>query len=177
MKYQFDLNKRINTVVDLFNASMDRNCSEIYPTPEGNILNLGAGNKEFPWAIPLQLPDWNGEKDSIPYPDESIDAIYAFHFLEHLTARGLYFTLSECERVLKKYAVMTICVPHRLGGIAYQDLDHKLFFTENTWRTLFENEYYKTRNRNIDMRIRFNLIMGDSERTLVLITQLQKWKS
>jgi Methyltransferase domain len=170
----FDLNMRLNSITAIFNAAMDRRISFVSPTPDGNILNLGAGNKQFPWAIPLQLPEWNGEKDPIPYPNESIDAIYAFHFLEHLTAEGLYFTLGECERVLKKYAVMTICVPHRLGGIAYQDLDHKLFFTENTWRTLFENEYYRTRSKNTDMRVKLNLIMGDSERTLVLITQLQK---
>jgi len=173
-----DLKKQLLEFTDLFNAGMDRNISPISSCGMiGRWLNLGAGEKKFTWAIPLQLPEWNAETDALPFNSEHIHGIVAFHFFEHVTPGRIPGLLSECLRVLKPDGTLTICVPHRLGGMAFQDLDHKSFFTENTWRILMGNPYYKTKWKNeLDafFEINFNLIAGDSERTLALFTQFTK---
>lgn len=68
---------------------------------------------------------------------------------------------------------MTIVVPHRLGAIAFQDLDHKSFWTEESWKTLFTNPHYD-KNRELPWKfdIKFNAIIGIVERNLALMTQL-----
>lgn len=161
--------------MELFNAAMNRNHIDAIGTPEGNnILNLGGGEKHFPWAHNLQSPEWDAEVDRIPFTSNTIDGIYAFHFFEHLTGDGVARTLHECERVLKIGGLLTIMVPHRLGGMAYQDLDHKSFFTESTWEMLLDNKYYETKISDSKLQIEFNIIMGDCEKNLALITQFTK---
>lgn len=50
-------------------------------------------------------------RQNIPYPDNSIDIIIAYHFLEHITrAEGAKF-LKECHRVLKPGGIVRIGVP------------------------------------------------------------------
>lgn len=47
----------------------------------------------------------------IPFPDATIDLVYASHFLEHFdSAKGLAI-LRECHRVMKPGAVMRLAVP------------------------------------------------------------------
>ena len=144
--------------------------------PTGTVLNLGCGNSHIPGTIGLDLPSWDAEQDPIPYENESVDGIYAFHFLEHLSGKDTINILAECQRVLKVGGVMTVCVPHRLGAMAFQDLDHKSFWTEESWKTLFTNGYYdKNREKPWKFDIRFNMIMGRNERNLALFTQLAKF--
>jgi len=141
--------------------------------PQGVILNLGAGNSHVFGTIALDLPQWNAEHEPIPYKKESVDGIYAFHFLEHLRGEHVIEVLRECERVLKPGGVMTIVVPHRLGAMAFQDIDHKSYFTEETWKTLFDNPHYnKNREYEWKFQVNFNLICGLNERNLALFTQL-----
>ena len=51
-------------------------------------------------------------RKSLPFPDESVRAIFSEHFVEHIdyTEEIPYF-LSECHRVLKKDGVFRIVVP------------------------------------------------------------------
>jgi predicted SAM-dependent methyltransferase len=109
----------------------------------------------------------------IPHADSSVGGIYAFHFLEHLTGAQAIALLMEAQRVLAVGAPMTIVVPHRLGAIAFQDLDHKSFWTEESWKTLFTNPHYD-KNRELPWKfdIKFNAIIGIVERNLALMTQL-----
>ena len=172
--FNFKLEEKILDVVDLFNAAMNRGINNIIPIEGEKILNLGAGEKNFPWSIPLQLPEWDAENQLIPFKENEIDSIVAFHFFEHISPGRIPLLLADCCRVLKKGGCLTIAVPHRIGGMAFQDLDHKSFFTENSWRILMDNLYYKTRNVENSFSVNFNLIMGDSERTLALITQFIK---
>ncbi len=140
---------------------------------EGNVcLNLGAGNKTIPNTIVLDLPDWNADADDIPWSDESVDQIFAYHFLEH--CKEPVAVLQECQRVLKPGGFMNICVPYYSSAIASQDLDHKHFFTEETWKTLFNNQYYNKNKIEWKFRVHFNLIAGIVERNICLFTQLVK---
>jgi SAM-dependent methyltransferase len=136
------------------------------------VLNLGAGNKLIEGTIPLDWPDWNAETDELPWPDESIGGIIAYHFLEHL--RDARPVLREASRVLVKGAPMNIVVPHYMGTIAYQDLDHKTFWTSETFKTLLDNPYYAKDHDGFSFEVGTNLIMGMNERNLMLVTQLIK---
>lgn len=177
---RFSLTSPVYGLIDLFNFGMNRSVKGIWPIGivDNKVnLNLGAGSKQFSWADNgYQLPQWDAEKKGLHrHKKNTVDAILAMHFLEHLTPGRLPFILSECERVLKVGGTLTTVVPHRLGGIAFQDLDHKTFWTENTWETLFENGYYRTRKEGGGLlKLRFNLIIGDCEKNLCLFSQFTK---
>lgn len=50
-------------------------------------------------------------KDPLPLVDNSVDAIYTSHTLEHIFPDVLPFVLSECYRVLKPNCAMRVVVP------------------------------------------------------------------
>ena len=157
----------------LFKYAMDRSIPELIENFwHGTVLNLGAGNKFLPGTIPLDLPGWDADCDDIPYADNSVLQIHAYHFLEH--CKHPVRVLQECQRVLIPGGIMNICVPYYSSAIASQDLDHKHFFTEETWKTLFKNQYYDKNKIEWKFRIGFNMICGIVERNLCLLTQLIK---
>lgn len=142
------------------------------------MLNLGAGNSLIDGAINLDFPVWDAETMDIPELEGNVDAIFAFHFLEHLPSKRIIHVLRECERVLKVGGTLNIVVPHRLGSMAYHDLDHKTFFCEDTWKILFSTPYYdKGRETPWRFKIHFNLIAGLVERNLCVMTQLIKTRA
>lgn len=160
-------------LIDLFEQGSDRDLPPfVGMRPAGTVLNLGAGNKQIQGTIPLDWPDWDAGNDLIPYEDESIDGILAYHFLEHL--RDPRPVLRECSRVLAVGAPLNIVVPHYMGSIAFHDLDHKSFYTSDTWRNLLDQPYYKKDRDGFKFKIGTNLIMGLNERNLMLVTQLIK---
>lgn len=53
---------------------------------------------------------WDLRK-GIPYPNETFDAVYHSHFLEHIPRDAARGFLAECRRVLKRNAVIRIVVP------------------------------------------------------------------
>ncbi len=120
--------------------------------------------------VPYDFPEWNGETDRIPHEDNSVAAVVAFHFLEHLS--NPVRMLKEMERVLVKGGVAYIVVPSHLGSMAYHDITHKTFFTLDTWKTLFSTPYYDTGEWKFE--IGFNAIIGITERNLAIFTQLIK---
>lgn len=157
----------------LFYLGMERkvpNLRTLYPA--GVVLNLGAGSKDIPGSFPLDLPDWDADVKPIPYRDESVAAIHAYHFLEHLN--DPIKVLRECQRVLMTGGVINIVVPYYNSSIAAMDLDHKHAFNEDTWKTLFNNSYYEKNSTGWKLRVHFNLIAGIVERNLALFTQLVK---
>lgn len=155
-----------------FKIAMDRRLPELQLNPGKVEINLGAGNKDILGAEPFDYPEWDANKHCIPYPDEAVHAIYAFHFLEHCKQPGK--VLQECQRVLKPGGIVNICVPYYSSSMQSQDLDHKHSFTEDTWKILFNNPYYDKNKFEWKFDIGFNLICGIVERNLCLLTQLIK---
>jgi ubiquinone/menaquinone biosynthesis C-methylase UbiE len=146
------------------------------PSRTGVCLNLGGGKQNITGYVNLDFPEWNADFDGLPFDDGTIKHIIAFHFLEHLSSARVIATLRECERVLMTGGTLNIVVPHRLSQMAYHDLDHKTFFCEETWRTLFSTPYYdKNREYEWKFEIGTNIIIGVVERNLALITQLVKY--
>lgn len=158
--------------ISLFGIGMDRDVPDLVYVRSGTILNLGAGNKHFDWARSLDAPEWWAH-EPLPYEDGAVDHIVAFHFLEHV--QNVPRLLHECQRVLRPSGTMNIVVPYGASDLALQDLDHKNFFTEDTWRVLFANPYYDTTYGNVEsweFDVGFNMIMGIVHRNLALVTQL-----
>jgi len=164
-------------LAEIFTLGMDRAIPEAlydYDPESHKVLNLGPGNKQIYGARPLEFPEWDAESDAIPCEDESVSQIHAYHFLEHLSDPR--FVLSECQRVLRPGGHISIVVPYYTSNMAFQDLDHKSFFTEDTWKTLFNNPYYDKNCNGVDwmFEVHLNVIMGIAERNLALVTQLRK---
>lgn len=154
---------------ELFRLAMKRNVPQIRDMPdEGLILNLGSGKNPIIGAINLDLPNWDAEREPIPFDDETVHGIHAYHFLEHLS--NPIGMLQECQRVLRPGGVMNICVPYYNSQLMAQDLTHKHAFSETTWQNLFRNKYY--RRGEWKLYESFNLICGIVERNMVLLTQL-----
>jgi len=61
-------------------------------------INIGT---DYPYDLRLGLP----------FPDTSIDFIYAEHVLEHFTYVNLIDLIKDCRRVLKPQGVLSIVVP------------------------------------------------------------------
>lgn len=83
------------------------------------LLNLGCGSRfcsEPCWtnldiySVSDQVTSHNLIK-GLPFPDETFDAVYHSHFLEHLTKEDGFQLSKECFRVLKSRVVVRVVVP------------------------------------------------------------------
>jgi len=158
---------------ELFKLGMKRDLPEILTvTDKEKILNLGCGNNLIDGAHNLDYPDWDADVDYIPYHQESIDIIHAYHFLEHV--EDPIDNLRDMQRVLKPGGIVNICVPYYSSNMAHHDLDHKSFWTERTFKNLFRDEYYSKNSEGWKFRIGFQLICGVVERNMCLLVQLIK---
>lgn len=155
----------------LFELALDRDLPDYcYGKPELTKLNIGAGYKKIYGAIDLDLPEWNAETDAIPYDDGTVGVIYALGFLDHINTLTKF--LRECERVLAPGGVLNISVAHVKSSMAWDDPYHKSWYTEDTWKKLFEDKYWKSADQDWRFRIGINIIMGVVYRNIAVITQL-----
>lgn len=152
-----------------FEAGMARKLPLLqFPDPNLVKLNVGGGQKQIGDSINLDQIHGHDLREGIPYDDESVGEIYAFHFLEHLD--DPVWMLREFERVLAPGGVANICVPYYNAMLQAQSLDHKHSFCEETWKTLFYNDLHS--GGQWKFKVGLNVIMGLNERNLCLLTQL-----
>lgn len=80
-------------------------------------INLGSNKYLLKEFINIDKEKFEGVdlicdiKDGLPYEDNSIEEIYAGHFIEHLTIRNAIKVLEDCKRVLKPNGIITITIP------------------------------------------------------------------
>jgi SAM-dependent methyltransferase len=83
----------------------------------GCFVNLGCGSRYHPdW---LNIDTWAPDPDiqrhdlqsGIPLPDNSVDAVYHSHVLEHFDRSAGMAFLRECFRVLKNEGIIRVVVP------------------------------------------------------------------
>ena len=158
---------------DFFRIGTKLSAPDLVEVPDGaRILNLGAGQQELPWPhFALDFPDWNGEVDPLPEQSAGVDVVFASHFLEHLSTDGVVHVLREAERVLRPGGTFNIVVPHGASKLAYEDLDHRTRFSEDTWRNLFRTSYY-AKHGEWKFDVGFNVIFGHKLDNICLFTQL-----
>lgn len=109
-------------------------------------VNIGGGLKRYDGFVnidmdPLCNPDYlcNISKDPLPFEDNSVTEIRAFHILEHI-GDGFLDLMKEIYRVCEDGAIIDIEVPHHRHDEFYGDPTHCRPFTVETFR-LFSKKY------------------------------------
>lgn len=104
---------------------------------EKKILNIGCGFKHIPGAINIDSSTiakpnliLDLEKDILPFEDNSVDEIHAYHILEHI--KNIISLMNECYRVLKTDGKMFIEVPQNEG--TWADPTHTRAFSKLSFR-------------------------------------------
>ena len=85
-----------------------------------------------------------------PFKDESVDAIYASHFVEHLDGIERIKFFNECYRILKPQGIMRLLHPYYKSVRAVQDPTHKwppisensYFYWDKNWREMNKLDHY-----------------------------------
>lgn len=99
-------------------------------------INLGSGKTALEGYLGIDIVDfgnnmvWDVSK-GLPFEDNSLDEVYASHFLEHST--DLISLMNEIWRVLKKDGVLKIVVPHINNPRAFV-ANHNYFFNKESIR-------------------------------------------
>jgi predicted SAM-dependent methyltransferase len=122
---------------DVIELGLNRKVPELLPDPPGlPVVSLGAGRKLPAGHIALDAERGWYAGEAMPFDNDSVGAFYAFHFLEHLTKTEIMQTLGEVARCLPIGGHLTMLTPHWSCEMAHQDLDHKSFWGETTWKNL-----------------------------------------
>lgn len=153
----------------LFEVGMKRVLPELLDD-YGIQLELGPGNTPY-GCDSLEYPEWDADTMPIPYANESVDTIHMYHFLEHVESP--IKLLRECERILVPGGHINIVVPHQAHSLAYEDLDHKTFFVEDTIPKLLHNKGHE-KNNGWQLTVHINFMMAIVHRNLSIFTQLVK---
>jgi len=100
-------------------------------------INIGSGFKRYDGFLnidddPLVNPDYllNIETDPLPFEDNSVDEIRAYHIMEHI-GEGFIPFMKELYRVCKNDALLDIIVPHHLHDSFWGDPTHRRPITVN----------------------------------------------
>lgn len=170
------------SIQKMFSRGMDRDIPDLAEGPAGvATLELGPGTnkKDLNADYWLDLPQWNAEKDLIPPPAAfGLGAlwgeIHAYHFMEHLTGQGAMFCLRNMQTVLHDDGVINLTIPYYRSAMMFQALDHQSFWSEETWRWLFGDQYNANHTHGWHLKVHACFIMGIKEANLALFTQLIK---
>lgn len=144
------------------------------PDVPRQVLNLGSGKNPIPGAVNLDIPDWRAPWLT-QFKEESVTSVHMHHFLEHLSAEDVYRTITEVSRVLVPRGVIFITVPHAGSQLAFQAVDHRTFWTEESMQDLFYSRGYDAQyGLDWKLDIAFMTIMAREFRNLQLLVQLVK---
>lgn len=164
---------------DFFHLALKRKFPDIIRPVGNNILNFGCGNSPIKDAINYDIDDHGGKAfvlDMNRYPyaigSDSADCIHCYHALEHVDYP--LKTLQEFGRIIKPNAPINIVVPYWKSQMAYSSLDHRSFWSEETIRKHFCNDYYNSVINSYGIKENFSLICGFEERAIVVFIQLYK---
>lgn len=111
------------------------------------ILNLGCGPKQIPWATNVDIQalpnvDYIHDLTEFPWPweDKSIVGIYMFHLLEHFPDPRP--VLLECHRILRHGGFLHIKVPHASCISSVGCIGHFRTYSYNTLKEYLSRPYY-----------------------------------
>jgi SAM-dependent methyltransferase len=178
-------------IQQFFKYGLDRTIPALADPPLGEQLNLGPGSKKLIHNLPkfrdgsklatglgMELNELTHEfwmaGTPIPRESESIAAVHAYQFMEHLEYTEALEVLREIDRVLMPGGVAFIVCPHAHSQHFTQALDHKTMWTEETWDWLFGNDYYTPVKHEWKIHVHACFLMGVVYRNLDVFTQLVK---
>jgi predicted SAM-dependent methyltransferase len=138
-------------------------------------LNIGCGPYKDAGVINIDKnPVWEPDlvldvRKGLPYEDNSVDGIKAWHFIEHLDKDEIVGFLAECYRVLKQKGKLDLLFPI---GVTY-DLDHKSYLSKYSFELICrggKDDYYH------GPKIAFTLIRAKEEEgnTQRLVLEVRK---
>jgi SAM-dependent methyltransferase len=138
-------------------------------SPENkSLINIGAGDWECLGWFNLDYPSkwyksaqekhgfipFDIRNDKIPFDDDSVDAIYCSHVIEHIEDKFIRYLFEECYRVLKQGSVLRVACPDAefLYGLSKLQTDYWQW-REYDW---FKSELYikTTPPRAVDFLVR-----------------------
>jgi len=127
------------------------------------VIELGCGNNpQIKNAITIDVIDLEHvdivadlNKGLVFLPDNSVDEIYSFHFLEHVN--DLSFFMNEIYRVLKKGGKKMGSVPHFSNPYFYSDYTHRSFFGLYSFSYFSKEKYFKRGVPNFYQDINFKI--------------------
>ena len=118
------INKEIYSGICLLIGTIKSRC--LFDKHATNKLEIGIGGTEKKLGFITSDLDLNTDYPydlcfGLPFPDNSIDLIYAEHVLEHFNYRDLANLLKDCHRVLKPDGIFSVTVPNaKIYLTAYQ---------------------------------------------------------
>lgn len=162
------------TFQELFGLGMKRFLPDLI-TCDGPAFDVGASGKYVaPGAVGIGAPDWTWPRDPIPASDDTVATIHCYHFLEHLSGDDAIAFMREVERVLiPDRGVMNFSIPYYASTLAVQNLQHRSFWCEESFRNLFEDKTYH-HSGDWKLSVHFMLIAGVVERNLAVVGQIIK---
>jgi ubiquinone/menaquinone biosynthesis C-methylase UbiE len=169
--------KRIKTILFIFiNNILSRLNYQLLridkPVSNNNsnkiLLNLGSGNWSCKGWINLDYPSkwyassqkkhtiipYDIRNDDIPFDNDSTDAIYCSHVIEHLENIHIQKMFSECYRVLKKNGILRIVCPDAEFLYQVSKSSNDYWNWRNQWFS--SKSFYVKDNtpRNVDYLVR-----------------------
>ncbi len=112
----------------------------------GRVVDLGCGSRKFPGSIGMDLvavPGVDVVADmsrGLPFKDDSLDGIYAYHVLEHLD--DFLAAMGEIWRVLRDGGRAYIKVPHSASTfMTWKDPTHRRGLSIATF-AYFDDTYF-----------------------------------
>lgn len=123
-------------------------------------LDLGSGdrNRQPGYttldANPAMKPDIIARVPPIPLADDSCEAVYCSHMIEHLSQDEANALIAEVWRVLKPGGEAVFITPYAFSHAAYQDPTHRSYWVPERW------EYYTPARRYLGYGLedRFELL-------------------
>src|SRR5262245_53292385 len=101
-------------------------------------LDIGCGNHKRPGFVGVDIAPGGQvdhvldiERDPLPFPDNSVDHVFANHTFEHITAPQ--HILREIVRVCRHEALVEIWTPYLKSNDAFL-LGHFSFYNEHIWK-------------------------------------------
>lgn len=82
---------------------------------------------------------WDLTKLPYPFKDDSVDGIFASHFVEHLDGTERVNFMNECYRIMKMGATMKLIHPYNWSNRAFQDPYHKSFINADSYAYFDKN--------------------------------------
>lgn len=113
------------------------------PTLRRYKLNLGCGLRKLDGVIGIDIKDYGQEiiwdvREGIPMEDNSVEEIFIYHFMEHLTCLEVYNLFIELHRICVKGTIINIHVPPCEGPRGYSPT-HLSFWDESRLKGFFDN--------------------------------------